>query len=928
MDSSRRDPDALLEQIRQDESHAARGKLRIYFGASAGVGKTYAMLIAALKLHIEGLDVVAGIIETHGRAETAAQIGALEILPPRKIDYQGRALSEFDLDGALQRRPALILVDELAHSNVAGSRHPKRWQDVEELLEAGINVYSTLNVQHLDSLNDVVGGIAGIRVHETLPDTFFDQADEVVLVDTPADELIARLRAGKIYVAEQAERAGQNFFRKGNLFALRELALRRAADRVGGDVQAYRANHSISRVWKTEAALLCCIGPQDGSDHIIRSAARLAQQMATVWHAVYVETPALQRWDNARRERILQKIRLAQHLGAKTAVLSAQDIPAALVDYARQHNLSKFLVGRPNASRWWHGAGIGQCIAGLAPDLDLLEIGQAQNAAPPIPPSQAVKRHFSYPRLRYGWAAGICALTTLAVLPLRFELDQANIVMLFLLAVLGVAMRYGRGPAMMAAFFNVAVFDFFFVQPLLSFSVSDVQYLLTFGVMLAVGVIVGQLTAGLRFQARIASHREARSRALFEVARDLSSVLVVEQLVDVAEQAVAREFRAHAHIFVMDDSDTLQMPLSGSGEPTLDIGAASWVLSRNEPAGLGTNTLPGSRWLYLPLKAPMRARGVLAICPVQPRLLMVPEQREQLETFAVLTAIALERVHYVQVAQHATLQMESERLRNSLLSALSHDLRTPLAALYGMSEMLEAGSSGLSAQTLETARAIGQSVRRLNAMVDNLLDMARLQSGAIQLNRQWQPFEEVVGSALRSIETSLSSHVIVTDLAAGLPLVYIDAVLIERVLCNLLENAMKYTPAGSTVTLGATVRAQQFLVTVADNGPGLPAGREETLFQKFARGQQESTTPGVGLGLAICRAIIEAHSGRIWAETARAPDQEQGAGPQVGGAAGESGATAGNGARFCFSLPLGSPPDSPAGEEGAGDASPATVAAS
>ncbi|WP_323012243.1 DUF4118 domain-containing protein [Castellaniella sp.] len=898
MNNPRRDPDALLKQLRDDESQAARGKLRIYFGASAGVGKTYAMLNAALKRRAEGLDVVVGIVETHGRAETAAQIGALEILPAQQMDYQGRSLPEFDLDGALKRRPDLILIDELAHSNVAGSRHPKRWQDVEELLDAGINVYSTLNVQHLDSLNDVVGGIAGIRVHETLPDTFFDQADEVVMVDTPADELIARLKAGKIYIAEQAERAGRNFFRKGNLIALRELALRRAADRIGEDVQAYRANHAIGRVWKTEQALLCCIGPEEGGDYIIRSAARLAQQMATVWHAVYVETPALQRWDNAQRERILQTVRLAQNLGAKTTVLSAQDIPAALVDYARQHNLSKFLIGRSQTRRWWRGPGLGQRIAALASDLDLVEIGQAQNASP-APAPKARSLNPAYPLTRYAWAAAICAATTLAVLPLRFALDQTNIVMLFLLAVLGIAMRFGRGPAMLAAFFNVAVFDWFFIPPLMSFSVSDVQYLLTFGVMLAVGVIVGQLTAGLRFQARIARHREARSRTLFEIARDLSSVLVTEQLVDVAEQAIAREFRARAYIFILDSNDKLQPPPPNTGEASPELGAASWVLNTNEPAGLGTDTLPGSQWLYLPLKAPMRARGVLAICPEQPRLLLVPEQREQLETFAVLTAIALERVHYVKIAQQATLQMESERLRNSLLSALSHDLRTPLAALYGMAQMLEASSSSLPVKAVETAHAISESARRLNAMVDNLLDMARLQSGAVQLNRQWQPVEEVVGSVLRSMDTVLSNHTVVTQLASDLPLVYIDAVLIERVLCNLLENAVKYTPSGSTVTISASTYNEQLLVTVCDNGPGLPSGREESLFQKFTRGQQESPTPGVGLGLAICRAIVEAHSGRMWAKAPSIPASS----------APSSLSVKGTGARFCFSLPLGTPPN-------------------
>lgn len=903
MNDSRPDPDDLLAQIRQDEARAARGKLRIYFGASAGVGKTYAMLRAAVELHAKGVDVLAGVVETHGRKETAAQMGVLEVLPAKKINYQERILSEFDLDGALHRRPNLILVDELAHSNVAGSRHPKRWQDVDELLDAGINVYTTLNVQHLDSLNDVVGGIAGIRVHETLPDTFFDQADEVVFVDTPADELIARLNAGKIYIPDQAKRASQNFFRKGNLIALRELALRRAADRVGEDVQAYRMRHAINQVWKTEATLLCCIGPEDDSDYIVRSAARLAQQMATTWHAVYVETPALQRRSNEQRERILQTVRLAHELGAKTAVLSSQHIPQALADYASQCNLSKILIGRPERRRSWLGRGLGQKIAAIAPDLDVIELGRAQNV-PARTAQKTLNQNTDYPLARYAWAAAICAATTLLTLPLRSALDQANIVMLFLLAVLGVAIRYGRGPAMMAAVLNVAAFDLFYVPPLMSFTVSDVQYLLTFGVMLAVGIIVGQLAAGLRFQVRIARHREARSQALFEVARDLSSVLVIEQLVEVAEQAIAREFRAHAHIFVLGMDDMLQMPRSGTNVASLDIGAAHWALENNEAAGLGTDTLPGSPWLYLPLKAPARARGVLAICPTQPRLLLVPEQREQLETFAVLTAIALERLHYVYVAQHTTLKMKSEQLRNSLLSALSHDLRTPLTALYGMSQMLESSSRDLPADTKEVIQSIGRSARRLNAMVDNILDMARLQSGTVQLNRQWRPFEEVVGSALRSMETALSNHIIITDLPPELPLIHIDATLIERVLCNLFENAVKYTPAGSTVTITATVREQQFLVTVSDNGPGLLPGREEFLFQKFFRGQQESTTPGVGLGLAICRAIIEAHGGNVWAEplasSSLTPPSDS---PNI--------IKKHNGAKFCFSIPLGTPPTMP-----------------
>ena len=904
MSDSRPDPDQLLAQIRGDEARAARGRLRIYFGSSAGVGKTYAMLLAARALKASGVDVVAGVVETHGRAETAAQLQGLDVLPPALVDHRGRILPEFDLDAALARKPALILVDELAHSNVAGSRHPKRWQDVDELLAAGIAVYTTLNVQHLESLNDVVGGITGIRVQETLPDTFFDAASEVVMVDTPADELIGRLKAGKVYLPAQAERAAKNFFRKGNLMALRELALRRTADRIEGDVQAYRVNQSIHAVWKTEAALLCCIGPHGGdgagSDHVVRSAARLAQQLAVAWHAVYVETPALQRLSSAQRERILHTVKLAEELGATTAVLSAQDVPSALVAHARQHNLSKLLVGRRGVSHWWQRRTLGPRVAALAPDIDLIEVGRARQAEQPAAhastAASAEEGDGGLGRKRYLWAVAACGLTTLVAHPLAPVFDLANIVMLFLLAVVGVAVRFGRGPAVLAAFLNVAAFDFFFVPPRLTFAVHDAQYLLTFGVMLVVGLVTGQLTAGLRYQASVATHRETRSRALFEVARELSSVLVTEQCVEIAESAIAREFHAQAHVFLLDTGDRLQMPASAPRESQLDIGTAQWALDHNEAAGWGTDTLPGSAWLYLPLKAPMRTRGVLALKPAQPRLLLVPEQRQQLETFAVLSAIALERVHYVEVAQQASVQIESERLRNSLLAALSHDLRTPLAALYGLADTLVGGP--LAAPQREIAQALAAEARRMNAMVNNLLDMARLQSGAVRLKLQWQPFEEVVGSALQAMRAALAGHSVRTDLPSDLPLVNFDAVLMERVLCNLFENAAKYTPPGSCVTIAARVHESDLRVSVADTGPGLPAGREQALFEKFARGERESATPGVGLGLAICRAIVEAHGGRIWFEAAEGGEAASGR----------------RGAQFRFTLPLGTPPDMPADE--------------
>ena len=894
----RPDPDLLLAKVKRQEADAQRGKLRIYFGSSAGVGKTYAMLVAGRKLKAEGRDVVIGVVETHGRSETAALLGDLEILPPKPMPYRGKDLSEFDLDAALLRRPSLILVDELAHSNVQGARHPKRWQDVEELLAAGIDVLTTLNVQHLESLNDVVGGITNVRVWETVPDTVFDDADEVVLVDIPAEELLERLKAGKVYLPQQAERAANNFFRKGNLMALRELALRRTADRIEGDVQAYRVDKSIGSVWKTANALLTCVGPGAGAERVVRAAARLAGQLSAEWHAIYVETPGLQRLPAARREQILGTLTLAKELGATTAVIADADVANSVIAYARSHNLSKLVIGRDPARRLWPWQrSSGQKLAMLAPDIDLIEVGRtdgamqnadARNSASSWPassgPESGDRRKFK--RFRYVWAALACVAVTLLSIPLAEHFDRSNIVAIFILTVVLVAVRFGRGAAALAAVLSVCSFDFFFVPPRFSFAVSDVQYILTFIIMLAVGLITGQLTAGLRFQARVAGHREERAGSLYEIARDLSGAVQIDQVVRISDESIERTFRASAALLLPNAAGQLAATSARTDTAlAVDIGIAQWAFDKGRPAGFGTDTLPGTEVLYIPLRAPSHARGVLAVKAHNRRLLRIPEQRQLLDTFAALIAIALERVHYVEVAQNAVVRMESERLRNSLLAALSHDLRTPLTVLVGLAESLTLTKPPLSEEQLESAEAIQDEARRMSTLVSNLLDMARIESGEVRLNLQWQPLEEVVGSALNATRGMLQHHVVEVHLPRDLPLVRIDALLIERVLVNLLENASKYTPPGSTIRLAAEVVADQLSVSVSDNGPGLPIGREEAVFQKFTRGERESATPGVGLGLSICRAIVESHQGKIIASH-----------------------RPGGGARFTFTLPLGHPP--------------------
>jgi len=891
-DHQRPDPDVLLAHMREQERRAARGRLRIYFGASAGVGKTYAMLQEARKLQAEGGAPLVGVIETHGRTETARLLDGLDLLPRQRIDYRGKTLEEFDLDAALARAPAIILVDELAHSNAPGSRHPKRWQDVEELLAAGIDVLTTVNVQHLESLNDVVGGIAGIRVAETVPDRVFDGADEIVMVDLTADALLARLKEGKVYQPQQAERAAGNFFKKGNLIALRELALRRTADRVEGDVRAWREAQSVDAIWKTGAGLLVCLGPGPDADHVVRSSARMASQLGTGWHAVYVETARLGKLPETARARIMDTLKLAHSLGATTAVLSGDDVAASTLDYARDHNLSRIALGR-DGSRWPWRRRTARRLARLAPGVDLIEIGQP--AVPPAATAAPSSGLVAGPRrslMPHAWAAGASLLTAIIATPLRPWLDPVNIVMLFLLVVLLVAMRFGRAPSVTATCVGVASFDFFFVPPRFDFAVTDVQYLVTFGVMLAVGLITGHLTAGLRFQARVAAQRERRVRALYEFARELSGALAASQVFESSRAVIQNAFGARATLLVPDAAERLGMPpaddgsAAGAAPANVDLGIAQWAYDHAQPAGLGTDTLPACPLFYLPLVAPMRTRGVLAIEPENGRWVLIPEQRRQLDALAALAAIALERVHYVEVAQAALVNMESERLRNSLLAALSHDLRTPLTALVGLSESLLRGAPALAEKPLALAQALHDEAVRMGTLVANLLDMARIESGEVRFNLEWQALEEVIGSALRACGAALRQHTVAVRLPSAMPLVRFDAVLIERVLCNLVENAAKYSPAGSRIEIAALARGAWIDVTVSDNGPGLRAGSEEAIFEKFTRGERESALPGVGLGLAICRAIVQAHGGTIHAcESA------------LGGAG------------FMFSLPAGTPPE-------------------
>jgi len=867
--AKRPDPDALLARVKEEEASQRRGRLKMFFGAAAGVGKTYAMLEAARQQRAGGVDVVVGYVETHGRAETDALLEGLEILPPRQVEYRGATLREFDLDRALARHPGLILVDELAHTNAPGSRHAKRWQDVLELLDAGINVYTTLNVQHVESLNDIVAKITGVLVRERVPDSVLEEANEVELIDLPPDDLLQRFKEGKVYVPDQAQEATRNFFRKGNLIALRELALRLTAERVDAQMRVYMRDHAIGKVWPAAERLLVCIGPSPSSARLVRAAKRMADRLGAEWIAAYVETPAQLRLPAEARDRLVDALRLAEQLGAKTVTLTGQKMSEEILAFARDRNVTKIIVGKPSRPLWKRilaGSIVDALVQGSG-EIDIYVIsGEADEASPVVP---VRRRRLATDWPGYGQAVAMVTVAT-GIAWLMFPFVQlSNLIMVYLLGVIGVATRHGRGPSLVASVLSVAAFDFFFVPPYFSFAVSDAEHLITFAVMLVVALVISGLTVRIRSQAEAARQREQRTAALYAMSREMASTRGLEELVKIAVRHIGDIFRSPVVVLLPDAASGLSPRGGDRAQFEMDsneLAVSRWVYEHRQPAGLGTSTLPGSSALYLPLISPRGPLGVLGIQPADRHALDAPEQLHQLETFANQTALAIERARLADEAQEAQVRIEAERLRSSLLSSVSHDLRTPLATITGaVSTILESGSR-LDADTrIELLESIREEAERLNRLVQNLLEMTRLESGALQLRRELHPLEEVVGAALGQFGKRLSGRRITTQLPSDLPLVPMDDVLIEQVFINLLDNALKYTPPDSPISIIATADDRTVRVEVGDHGPGLPRGQEHRIFEKFYRGPSSSGR-GAGLGLAICQGIIRAHGGRIWAQ--------------------------------------------------------------
>jgi two-component system, OmpR family, sensor histidine kinase KdpD len=877
MNDQRPDPDQLLAHVQAEEARAKRGRLRIFFGASAGVGKTYAMLEAARSARAANADVVVGYVEPHGRVDTERLLEGLAQLPTLAVRYRGIVRQEFDLDAALARRPGILLVDELAHSNLVGGepspRHPKRWQDIEELLEAGITVWTTVNVQHLESLNDLVAQITGVRQRETLPDRVFDEADDIELIDLPPDDLLARLHAGKVYVADEVATAVERFFRTPNLMALRELALRRVADRVEAAARALPANRGRGRF--AGDRILVAVGPDEQAEQLVRAGKRMADALDAGWIVVYVETPALLRLSEDERNRRIDLLRLAESLGAETVTLDGPSAAAILIEYARTRNATRVIVGAPKRRGWraWLQPSTPFQLIRNARGFDVITIAPASEVA--------ARRMLGFgggvssapPQIkwdRYGWAlltTAICTAVAFLMYP-RFELS--NLVMVYLLGVTIAGLRLGRGPSLLVSILNVIAFDFFFVPPRFNLAISDVQYLVTFAVMLIIALVIANLMASIRQQTRVAGARERRTALLYAMSRELAATRGLSSLARVAVSHVAEVFQCKAVILLPDETGQLRYPR----DPRLDVSfrradlaVAQWVVDHGHRAGLGSDTLAAAPGLYLPLGDERQRLGVLAVLPENQRRVLLPEQRHLLETFAGQIGIALERARLAEAAEAASLDAERESVRNTLLASISHDLRTPLAVIAGAgSTLAERGSTLDEATRVSLARSIEVKAHEMSDLVSNVLELMRFESGQVVLRTEWETVDDLIGTALHGLDQQLGRYSVDLQLPADLPPVLVDAKLIVQVFTNLFDNIVKYTPPGTHVHVFAAADGKFVRVMVDDDGPGLPPGDPARLFDKFQRGAEEGSIVGVGLGLAICQAILEAHGGEIEAQ--------------------------------------------------------------
>ncbi len=865
----RPNPEEILSQVQQEENTELLGKLKVFLGAAPGVGKTFSMLEAARLKQEEGLDVVVGVVETHGREETQERLAGLEVLPRKKILYHNVELLEFDLDAAIRRAPALILVDELAHSNAPGSRHVKRWQDVQELLACGIDVYTTVNIGHLESLNDVVSQITGVRIRETIPDSIIEKAASVELVDLPPEELIERLQDGKVYLSDQARIAEKNFFKIGNLTALRELALRMTAERVNAQVQARRGKEPDGKTWPTTERILVCVGPGPGSAKLVRAGKRMAAALRAEWTAVFVDS-AKRISSLTFRDAAIENLRLAEKLGAETITLTGIDVAEEIVSFARSKNVTKIIIGK-NAKKsfkdYWKGQDLLDEVIRKSGEI---EVCVAMGSSEGVVKKTAEEAREKLSLVNYGIAFGVFLLCTLVSFLVYAHLSLINIIMIYLLGTVVVAARGDRWVSIWMSVLSVLAFDFFFVSPRFNFAVSDGQYVLTFLIVLAVSLLISHLSSAIRRQAEIAQINERRTAALHGLSRRLAVALGTENILSVAVPYLAEVFDGSAAVFLPDSKGNLVLKEAAPKEEKADakeLTIAQWVYDIGQSAGFGTQTLPFLDAIYLPLKGSNALVGALRLKSKDKNRLLIPEQLFLLEAFSNQIALALEVYRLQETTRQSQIEIESEKMRNSLLSSVSHDLRTPLAAIIGSaSTLLERDSWTDIKAAKNLIKNIYDSGLSLSRLVGNLLHATRLDAGAIPLNRRKVSLDEILESAIHKLEAVLAGKAFNIDIPKDFPLIPVDDVLFEQVFINLLDNAAKYAPADSPLDISASVEGGQCLIQIADRGPGLDPQEAEQIFDKFYRGSQAKQKVGTGLGLTICRAIVKAHGGKIWVE--------------------------------------------------------------
>jgi two-component system sensor histidine kinase KdpD len=897
-EDGRPSPEKLLGLLAREEEKARLGRLKIFFGMAPGVGKTYAMLAEARRLAASGVDVVVGWVETHGRPETAQLAEGIPRVEPLTVTHRGISLAEFDLDATLARRPKIALVDELAHSNAPGGRHPKRYQDVLELLGAGIDVYTTLNVQHLESLNDVVAGITGVVVRERVPDSVFDAAEEVELVDLPTPDLLQRLAEGKVYVPEQARRAVERFFTAGNLTALRELSLRRTAERVHDQAAVLREQQGISTAWTTSEKLMVGVGPAPQSAKLVRAAYRMASRLGIPWIAATVENAGSDALPAVDRSRIEAHLALAESLGAEILVLRGDDVSAQMLAAGREHGVTRLIVGKPAGPRPFWNRLRPSPVDRLVRDsggIDVLvttgdEDGQTRSEAKP----RKVRARLS----EYVWSVAAVTLATAVGLVFRPRFQLGDHALIYVLTILLVSLRLSPLPAMFSALLSVAAIDFFFVPPFYTFAVADLRAVVTFVVLLAVGLTVSLLTLRVRREAKEAREREHRTASLYAFSRKLAAERKVDAICDATYRYVRDMTQAETAIWVAGGRRALSLrgPVGAWMHAERERSTALWAFDHRQPAGRSTDTLPSAEGFYLPLVVANRAVGAVGVRHDDRTWSPTTAQKQLLEVVASLAAQAVERTRLAKEAHDSRVRAETEQLRNDLLSTLSHDLRTPLSSLTGAVTLLADPGVKLSPEARSRLLATARSeADRLAGLIDDVTELTRLESGAFKLEKEWCPVEEVIASALGRVGSRLQDREIDVRQPERMVLVPMDTVLVEQVLVNLLENAGKHTPASTAIDIGVEERDGAVAISVSDRGAGIPAGEEERIFEKYHRVMGDRATPGMGIGLALCRAIVAIHGGTI-----RARNRE------------------GGGAVFTFTLPVEGTPPEP--EEPADDA--------